>query len=69
MKGATVPLGTTLVIVAVTMPENSEAEYTGDSNLQLCLTCPPANAGECGLRIPPVVDDVILGNHSHQMIR
>ena len=33
MKGATVPLGTTLVIITVTIPENSEAEYTGDSNL------------------------------------
>ena len=33
MKGATVPLDTTLVIMAVTIPEDSEAEYTGDGNL------------------------------------
>ena len=36
MKGAMVPLGTTLVIVAVTIPEDSEAEYTG-SDLYLGL--------------------------------
>ena len=39
-----VPLVTTLVIVAMTIPENSEAVCTGDGSLQLGLTCPPANA-------------------------
>ena len=68
MKGATVPLGTNLVIMAMTIPENSEAESTGDFDLQLGLTYLTANAGECGLRIPPVVDNVILGNHSLQMM-
>ena len=33
MKGATVPLGTNLVIMAMTIPENSEAESTGDCDL------------------------------------
>ena len=33
MKGAMVPLVTTLVIVAMTIPENSEAECTGDGSL------------------------------------
>ena len=56
-----VPLCTTLVFVSMTIPEDSEAEYIGDSDLQLDLTCLPANAGECGLSIPFVVNDVILG--------
>ena len=33
MKGATVPLGTNLVIMAMTIPENSEAESIGDCDL------------------------------------
>ena len=53
------------MFVSVAIPEDNEAEYTG-GGLMLGLTCPPANAGECGLRIPSVVEDVILGNHSLQ---
>ena len=33
MKGATVSRGTNLVIMAMTIPENSEAESTGDLDL------------------------------------
>ena len=66
-KGATDPLGTTLVFVSMTIPEDSEAEYTG-SDLYVGLTCPPAKAGEYGLRISFVVDDEILGNHILQMM-
>ena len=58
-KGATVPLCTTLVFVSMTIPEDSEAEYTG-GDLYLGLTCPPAKAGECGLRISFVVNNEIF---------
>ena len=44
----------------VTIPEDNEAEYIGDDNLYFGLTCSPAKAGECGLRISFVVDDEIL---------
>ena len=54
-----VPLGTPQVFVSVTIPNDSEAEYTG-GNLFLGLTCPLAKAGECGLRISFVVDNEIL---------
>ena len=40
-------------------PWSSKGEYTGDGDCKLVLTCQPANAGECELRIPPVVDDAI----------
>ena len=33
VKGATVPLGTILVIMAMTIPEDSKIEYIGNGNL------------------------------------
>ena len=52
-------LYTILVCMAMKSPWSSKGEYTGDGDCKLVLTCQPANAGECELRIPPVVDDAI----------
>ena len=41
------------------MQGDSKADNTG-GDLYLGLTCPPAKAGECGLRISFVVDNEIL---------
>ena len=66
MRGREVPLSITVMFMAISIPENIEAEYTSnsDSNLASHVHLLVQESVDSGS--PPVVDDVILGNHSLQ---